>query len=337
MKTKPALLALSLCLSFAAACHAQTRPESGDLDLFPLNHVQLAGSHNTFDKKDEYEYLSDAFADVQMVEIDVWTNLGSWRVSHSNPLANVNNCPKSGLAGNERNQDLRSCIDTIASYHRSHPGHPLLLVKLELKNGFGSNTQPANLDDLIADIAGGGAGARIPEADIFTPLKLMCRDDACSSLYATPEEALAHKDWPTLGELRGKVMFVLIPGTVSDGAPRDYASALANGKARLGFPAIAAKQSSDPRTDYYGVNAPWNVIFDIQAGRLDSGEIPQALVRAWAARNFLLSVNDETPGGAGADVAAGRARLHQLAEDFNANIVSTDQERSGIPASFAIP
>lgn len=337
MNSRPALLALSLLLSFTAAAQAQTRAEAGNLDLYPLNQVQLAGSHNTFDKKDQYEYLSDAFADVQMVEVDVWTNLGSWRVSHDNPLANVNNCPKNGRAGNDRNQDLRSCIDNIALYHRNNPGHPLLMVKLEVKNGFGSNTGPVELDELIANLSNGGVNARIPESDIFTPLALMCRDSACSSRYATPEQALANKHWPTLGQLRGKVMFVLIPGTVSDSAPRDYARALAEGNARLGFPAIVVKQASDPRAEYYGANAAWNVVFDIQAGRLDSGEVPQSLVRNWATQNFLLSVNDSTPGGEAADVTRGRARLHQLAKDYNANIVNTDQERSGIPASFAIP
>ncbi len=337
MKNRTLLLALSLALSGTLSCQAQTRPETNDLDVYPLNHVQLAGSHNTFDKKDEYEYLSDAFADVQMVEIDAWTNFGSWRVSHSNPLANINNCPKSGVPGNDRNQDLRSCVDTIARYHRDHPNHPLLIIKLEVKNGFGSNTQPADLDNLIADIQGGGAGARIPLRDLYTPLDLMCVDSACSSRHASPEAALAAKPWPTLGQLRGKVMFVLIPGTVSDSAPRDYAAALASGKARLAFPAIAVKQATDPRPGYYGANAAWNVVFDIQAGRLDSGEIPRALVADWALRNFLLSVNDDHPGGASADVSLGRARLHQLAREFNANIVNTDQERSGIPASFAIP
>lgn len=332
------VLAAVLPACLAGAAQAQTRAETSDLDRYPLDRVQLAGSHNTYDKKDVYEYLSDALRDVQMIEVDAWTNLGSWRVSHSNPLANINNCPKGGQPGNDRNQDLRSCLDTIASYHRNTPGHPLVLVKLEMKNGFGTNTQPADLDEMIANLSENGLRARIPESDIFTPLKLMCRDSACGSRYATPAEALANKPWPTLGELRGKVMFLIVPGTVSDSGPRDYATALASGKARLAFPMLIVKDTTtDPTAGYYGGNAGWNVAYDVQAGRLDSGAIPRSLVQSWTGRRFLLSVNDDKPGGDGADVATGRARLHQLARDYHANLVNTDQEHTGIPASFAIP
>jgi hypothetical protein len=340
MNYRNLLLALPLALSGIISAHAQTRHETADTTTYALNHVQLSGSHNTYDKGNQYEYLSNALLnDVQAVEIDVWTNFGSWRVSHNKPLANVNNCPKSGQAGQPRNQDLRSCVDNIAIYHRTHPGHPLIIVKLEMKNGFSNNAEPHDLDNLIADIQGGGRAARIPERDLYTPLMLMCKIGGPScrgATYPTPEAALAAKSWPTLNELRGKVMFLVTPGTVSPNAPYDYAEALANGKARLAWPVMEVTDSSDQRTQYYGPLAAWNVIFDVQSGRLDNGAVSRAVTADWARRHFLLAVNDDTPGGPNADFNTGRARLHQLGRDFHANLVNTDQERSGIPASFVI-
>ncbi len=204
-----------------------------DIEYTPaskLNNVTLAGSHNTYDKKSDFEYLTYALDKVQVIELDVWAAAGKWYVSHSSPLGNVNNCPKSGVIGADRNQDLRSCIDSLRTWHDSHPQHELVIVKMELKAGLLNS--PSSLDDLISDISGGGAAARIPASSIFKPSDLMCFNaPSCTSRYATPEEAARAGNWPTLQSLRGKFMFMMVPGTVSDSGPRTYAAALRTGQA----------------------------------------------------------------------------------------------------------
>ncbi|GGM17079.1 lipoprotein [Pseudomonas asuensis] len=305
-------------------------------DSLPLQKVQLPGSHNTYEKKDTFNSLADAFSYVRMIEIDVWAQLDKWYVSHSNPVGNDNNCPKSGVVGSDRNQDLRSCIDTIAAYHRQNPNHPLLLVKFELKGGFFLGNSPQAFDNLIADIRNGGANARIPERDIFTPLDLRCGKGACTATTPTLERVVADKGWPSLNDLKGKIMFMIVPGTVSDSAPREYARALSQGLARLAFPALIIKDQ-DTRTSYFGNDIGWNVILDIQAGRLDGGTVAKSVVDGYHRKNMLLSINDEAPGGTPVNVQAGRQRLQQLARDYHANIVNTDQETSGIPYVFALP
>ena len=47
-----------------------------NLDLYLLNHVVLAGSHNTYEKKTPFEYIYDALPYVQVIErADVRTHL----------------------------------------------------------------------------------------------------------------------------------------------------------------------------------------------------------------------------------------------------------------------
>ncbi|SDI69964.1 hypothetical protein SAMN04487926_12224 [Paraburkholderia steynii] len=75
--------------------------------------MTLAGSHSTYDRESDFEYVFNALDTVQVIELDVWAASGNWYVSHSDPLCNNNNCPKSGQAGADRNQDPRSCIEAI--------------------------------------------------------------------------------------------------------------------------------------------------------------------------------------------------------------------------------
>jgi hypothetical protein len=123
---------------------------------------------------------------VQVIEIDVWNLNGNWWVSHDLPytdklLPNNNNCPKSGQVNATRNQDLNSCIDGLHRWHGRHPTHPLVIVKLELKNGFYGGS-PASLDALITK--------RLPRDLVFTPGDLMCRNPpTCTNTYAAPDEA----------------------------------------------------------------------------------------------------------------------------------------------------
>lgn len=301
-----------------------------------LNNVTLAGSHNTYDKKSNFEYLSYALDKVQVIELDVWAAAGKWYVSHSSPLGNVNNCPRSGVIGADRNQDLRS-------WHDSHPQHELVIVKMELKAGLLNS--PSSLDDLISDISGGGAAARIPATWVFKPSDLMCFDaPACTRRYATPEEAARAGNWPTLQSLRGKFMFMMVPGTVSDSGPRTYAAALRTGQAQIVFPAVFANAntaSADPRLSYYSgddaASRPWNVVFDMQSGVLDSGSVPTSVTSWMAQNNFLIFVSDSTPGSSPVDVTAGRARLRSLSQSYRANVIDTDQETTGIPFAFDRP
>ena len=80
-----ALLAAALTLSGATAASA---------DSPKLSHVTTVGVHNTYDPA-AYDYLARALdAGSSLIELDVWPDFFTheWKVSHSNPLGNNNNC-----------------------------------------------------------------------------------------------------------------------------------------------------------------------------------------------------------------------------------------------------
>lgn len=137
------------------------------------------------------------------------TSNDHWWVDHGLPysyhlLPNDNNCPYDGLIGKDRNQDLNSCIAGLRRWHGRNASHPLVIVKLELKNGFFGGT-PAGLDALIT--------RQLPRELIYTPGDLMCRNPpACSVQDPSPDAAAQAGHWPTMGQLRGKFMFVMVSG-----------------------------------------------------------------------------------------------------------------------------
>jgi hypothetical protein len=222
------------------------------------------GLHNVYDQA-VFPYFTNSLATgTGLVEVDVWTDTFAgrkrWRVSHDSPFGNANNCTGQGAAGN-RNQDLGACLDDIRLWHQSRPDHPLLVVKLEMKDGF-DNTYgvgPDELDALIASKLGG---------IVYRPGELL-------GGHSTLDAAAVADNWPSRDALRGRVLFEIIPGTFEQRNPfdkywtdREYATHLRGLAASGGigaaqaFPAVLGAASGDPRTRYEEALRPWFVIFD---------------------------------------------------------------------------
>ncbi|MGD9755125.1 MAG: Ca2+-dependent phosphoinositide-specific phospholipase C [Acidimicrobiia bacterium] len=218
-------------------------------DALPLDQVTLLGSHNTYQKvssgrdrtaqqvyqnakENKFEYLFDALATSGMIELDIWPlsiyDGPRYYVKHDLPTpgsVNENNCPEQGRVDLGRHQDLRSCIEGLRRWHDQNPDHSLVIVKLELKPGFLLSGSPASLDDLIANVSGRepNGDRRLPRDVIFTPRDLMgCdRSNPANCRYSTPEAAVGAQGWPTMGSLRGKFLFTMIPGEVTSKGPNE--------------------------------------------------------------------------------------------------------------------
>ncbi|GAA4935504.1 phosphatidylinositol-specific phospholipase C domain-containing protein [Streptomyces coeruleoprunus] len=253
------------------------------------------GVHNAYEKT-KYRYFADALdSGAGMLEIDVWTNAfgRSWRVSHSNPLGNDNNCENAAHAGElrtkSRNQDLGGCLADIRAWHDAHPGHRPILLKLELKDGFQANygRGPAALDALLT--------ARLGDA-LFRPADLVRG-------HADLDTAVRTDGWPARSAMAGKFVVQLIPGTLEEDNPadslwtdREYAIHLRNlasaGRLREAgaFPAVHGAQAGDPRARYTDAGLrPWFVLFDGDASAYTGGSIDTS----WYARhNYLVLMTD---------------------------------------------
>ncbi|MCT9931573.1 Ca2+-dependent phosphoinositide-specific phospholipase C [Planotetraspora sp. A-T 1434] len=220
-----------------------------------LTDYFYGGVHNAYDRA-AYPYLIDALdAGDRMIEIDMWTFFGQWTVSHSNPFGNDNNCEQGATIGqlrdSARSKPLTDCLDNIKAWHDAHPDHELLIIKLEMKDGFHDNRGkgPDELDTVFRTRFGSA---------MITPAALM-------NGWATPDEGAKAHAWPT--QLRGKIMAYVIRGTAeNDSLPTEveYAQHLrAHPADAQVFPVPnTAYGTADPRQGYDASLRPWFVVFD---------------------------------------------------------------------------
>lgn len=253
-----------------------------------LSATTAAGVHNAYEKG-TFTYFVDALdSGAALVELDVWADSLSrrWRVSHSNPFGNDNNCEYADspeeLRGQVRNQDLGSCLDNIRAWHDANPGHRPIVFKVEFKSGFNNRAGlgPDEFDALVRGKLGDM---------VFTPARLMAGG------HATPDDAARAGAWPSREALAGTVMFEVIPGTVEQSNPTDtlwtdveYARHLrAAPSTAQAFPTVLGAEAGDPRTRYSDTSLrPWFVVFDGSAGSYAAGGIDTS----WYARNNYLLV-----------------------------------------------
>ncbi|MGW2421883.1 phosphatidylinositol-specific phospholipase C domain-containing protein [Streptomyces sp. NPDC001709] len=229
------------------------------------------GTHNAYDKA-KYTYFAQALdSGASLLELDVYVDSIShrWRVSHSNPLGNDNNCEAaktpSELYSKSRNQDLGSCLDNMAAWNQLHPDHPPIVIKVEMKVGFNNNAGmgPDEFDTLVSQKLGGS---------VYKPADLL------GGTYGSLDAAAKANAWPDRDSLKGKFLFELIPGTVEQANPFDHywtdqeygdhlrdlyaAGDIAQAQA---FPAVLGAAGGDPRASRWSSDTsirPWFVFFD---------------------------------------------------------------------------
>jgi hypothetical protein len=307
--------------------------DGGDLSEAGATTV---GLHNTYDPS-AFPYLADALdTGTSMIELDVWDDFVTkeWKVSHSNPLGNSNNCvdasSASQLYSGGANKDLGSCLDDVRVWLAAHPGHAPLMIKIELKAGFQATygLGPTQLDQTIAAHLG---------SDVFRPADLLAKPGGGS--YATLDDAAKADNWPSRSALAGKVILEIIPGTVEEDNPTDtlwtdqeyaqhlkaLAAAGTLSQAQI-FPAVHNAAPGDPRTRYSDTTLrPWFVVFDGDASTYLNGSIDTSwydtnhyLLVMTDAQNVPPAIDDTDP-----TVDQAQARVAQLAA-AHATIVSTD-------------
>jgi hypothetical protein len=327
-----ALLAVSAAVGMVLALPGSAQ---ADLSTVTLAQATTVGVHNTYDPS-AYPYLARSLdAGASLVELDAWSDFvdDEWKVSHSDPFGNANNCVSATSAAQlysgSTNQDLASCLDDIRLWFGAHPGHGPVMVKIELKWGFEADygMGPAALDATIAAHLG---------AMVYKPADLLAKPGG--GTYASLDAAARADNWPTRAALAGKAIIEIIPGTVEESNPLDtlwtdteYAQYLkglaAQGKLRQAqiFPSVHNAQSGDPRTRYPDTTLrPWFVVFDGDASTYVTSintawyDTNHYLVVMTDAQNVAPAISDTTP-----TLAQAQARVALLAAN-HASYVSCD-------------
>ncbi|MFI6071449.1 phosphatidylinositol-specific phospholipase C domain-containing protein [Actinoplanes sp. NPDC051343] len=324
-----AVFAAAAVVAAAAAPASAAGPDS------KVSRTTTVGIHNTYDPA-TFGYLAQALDEHPgLIELDVWPDIVTreWKVSHSNPLGNANNCvaatSPAQLYSGGANKNLEYCLDDIRVWLGAHPDAGPLVLKLELKTGFSSRTSqgPAQLDAAIA--------AHLGPA-VFKPSDLL-------GSYASLDAAAKADAWPTRAQLAGKVIVEVIPGTVEESNPTDtlwtdkeYAQYLNSlkaagtlSKAQI-FPAVHNAAPGDPRTRYSDTSLrPWFVVFD---GDANSYVTTSGIDLPWYDNNHYLlvmtDVQNIAPAVTNGDTAAAQARVALVASK-HASVASSDW--SGMP------
>ncbi|MEV5879783.1 phosphatidylinositol-specific phospholipase C domain-containing protein [Streptomyces sp. NPDC052101] len=292
------------------------------------------GTHNAYDKA-KYTYFAQALdSGASLLELDVYvdTLTHRWRVSHSNPLGNDNNCEAAKTPGElyskSRNQDLGSCLDNMAAWNQLHPDHPPIVIKVEMKVGFNNNAGmgPGAFDTLVSQKLG---------SSVYKPADLL------GGGYSSLDAAAKANAWPDRDSLKGKFLFELIPGTVEQANPFDHywtdqeygdhlrdLYAAGNISRAQAFPAVLGAAGGDPRATRWTSDTsirPWFVFFDGDAATyVDNG-----YDTSFYSTNHYISIMTDAAGVSpaisstdptDAEVAA---RLALLAKD-HASIITSD-------------
>ena len=209
-------------------------------DTLTLHHIQMKGTHNSYHVEPELAPLDGSWSytheplDVQLeqgvrqLELDIHEPIGNdFAVYHVPLVDDVSNCAT-----------LNQCLALVKAWSDDNPKHHTLFICIELKNlGWEQIEHPVDVDEAILTV--------FPRDRIVAP------DDVRGD-HPTLRAALETDGWPTLGETRGKVLFM----NLDEGAFRDmYLEGHPNLEERLMFargglgePWGAIIETSDPET-----------------------------------------------------------------------------------------
>lgn len=171
-------------------------------DLLTLDHVQVKGTHNSyhvepflpFDASHEYTHppLDVQLEDfgVRAFELDLHRSLGDGElvVYHILVIDEQTTCDR-----------FSDCLGLIKDWSDANPGHVPVMIWLEIKDSTGGMA----IDDLLL--------VDQTILDVFSVDRIVTPDFVRGG-YDTLREALEQEGWPTLGEVRGKVMFMVLNG-----------------------------------------------------------------------------------------------------------------------------
>lgn len=176
---------------------AWSYPRDGELRF---NDLQALGTHNSYHLRTDGIYRPEW--DYDMAPLDV--QLGAYGVRQFELDLNFNADLErfeiyhvGVLDENTTCRLLTDCLATQKAWSDTHPAHQPLLTLLEVKDAVAVVDAPLYLSVLEDELA-----------SVWPRERLVTPDDVQRDA-ATLAEGLAAEGWPTLGELRGRSLYVL--------------------------------------------------------------------------------------------------------------------------------
>ncbi|KAB2859577.1 MAG: T9SS type A sorting domain-containing protein [Flavobacteriales bacterium] len=160
-----------------------------------LNNIYRKAGHNTYQNSVFPSFAGGLFNSLfytRVLELDVWNNNnnGVWDVRHIGS-GNKNNC---GF-GTTGNNTFIFCLNDVNNWHTQHPNHDPIIVHIDLKQNFNFTHTPLMLDNWLNVIFG--------SQNIYKPRDLIGNN------FANMRAAAQQNNWPSMGDLTGKIIIVL--------------------------------------------------------------------------------------------------------------------------------
>ena len=215
------------------------------LECVKLNHLYRKASHNSYSA--DGLSLKDVLDITRVIELDVHSHKDSggeadptvWYVRHHENTNNKNNCVNK--YNGSSNQDFGICLDNVREWSSVNQGHNLIIVFIDLKTPLntyigGSNDffrpdhSTTHLNQVFIDFANTMGGADV----LYKPSDLQGN-------FTDIRTAAQNGNWPSLGNLKNKIMFVLT------GANKHLNEYLTNvGTGAMAFVAVSPKKGANP-------------------------------------------------------------------------------------------
>ena len=170
-------------------------------DVLRLNHLQAKGTHNSYHVETlpipAWQYTHAPLDQqlesqgVRKVELDVYYNFVADRFEVLHVLI---------FDAGTTCRVFRDCMELIRGWSDGHPGHHPLFIQIEPKDQVRGPSAEEYLTLLEEEIT-----VTWPVDRIITP-------DSVQGSWSSLSEALEQEGWPTLGEVRGNVLFYLDNG-----------------------------------------------------------------------------------------------------------------------------
>ncbi len=166
-------------------------------DKLRLNHLQVKGTHNSYHRRPAFSLVGEhdyeqAPLDVQLgeygvraVELDIHPSSRGYEVYHLPLIDSRSTCAL-----------LVDCLKVLKRWSDSNPGHHPLFIWIEPKDELGGGI--FDMDALDAEIL-----SVWPEERLVTP-------SLVKGGHGSVREAIVEEGWPTLGQVRGRAMFMLL-------------------------------------------------------------------------------------------------------------------------------
>jgi Phosphoinositide phospholipase C, Ca2+-dependent len=185
----------------------------------PFNAVVSKSVHNAYEREEPlFDQL--AFHRVRSIEVDIHnTKSGSaalpfdWYVYHIDlPLQRDTSC-----------QRFSDCLDQLAAFHLAMPKHEVITLLVDLKDDLSGDHDAAALDAMLT--------ARLGSM-LYKPADVSAR---CGGKLDLRSSVGAACGWPSLDDLRGRVMVVLTGGNACAGTGKLAGYAGKTGLSRASF------------------------------------------------------------------------------------------------------